>query len=110
MTRPNVYDLTDGGPGVSVTNYEVRYRAAERMRLLNLDRYIRSHMSTEDQGRNESECTNAAIGNALCDGGPLPWNYHEAFPNNRDIAEVGLEEYKHKVDETMRMPGQYLTK
>ena len=31
QVRPNVFDLTDGGPGVSVTNHEVKYRAAERI-------------------------------------------------------------------------------
>ena len=38
-------------------------------------------MSTEDQGKNEAERTNAAVGNALCDGGALPWQYVEPFPD-----------------------------
>jgi hypothetical protein len=101
LPRPNVYDLTDGGPGVSVTNHEVRYRAAERIRIHNLDRYGRSHMSTHDQGKNEAERTNAAIGNALCDGGPLPWQYVEPFPDG-NVENVTLEEYKEQVEEAMK--------
>ena len=54
-------------------------------------------MSTEDQGRNESERTHAAIGNALCDGGLLLWNYHEAL-TEKDIDNVSLEEFKEEID------------
>ena len=101
--RPNVYDLTDGGPGVSITNHEVKYRAVERIKIHNIDRYIRTHMSTEDQGKNESERTNAAIGNAMCDGGSLPWKYFEPFGPDQNIADVSLDEcIKCVVDETMK--------
>ena len=55
MVRPNAFDLTDGGPGVSVTNHEVKYRAAERFRIHNLDSYLRTHIATADQGRNIAE-------------------------------------------------------
>ena len=100
VVRPNAFDLTDGGPGVSFTNHEVKYRSAEGFCIHNLDCYIRSHMATEDQGRNESECINAAIGNALCDGAPLPWDFYQAFPDGINGKDIALDEYKKTVEET----------
>ena len=58
-------------------------------------------MSTEDQGKNEAERTNAAIGNALCDGGVLPRQYVEPFPDG-NVDDVSLDDYKHRVDEAMK--------
>jgi hypothetical protein len=70
-----VGELTDAGPGVGVSNYEVKFRMAEVSRMHKTVRRTRVHRATGDSGQNESERTNACIGEALVDGGPLCWDY-----------------------------------
>ena len=43
VIKPRWSELTDTGPGVSVTNFDVKVRAAEMCHLWNLDYYIRLH-------------------------------------------------------------------
>jgi hypothetical protein len=64
-------------------------------------------MSTEDQGENESERTNAAIGNALCDGGPLPWDHFKAFPDG-NLDNISLEHYKDTLDAIAKQNAWYV--
>ena len=64
-------ELTDGGPGVGVSNFEVRFRDAEIALLHNSDQRARLHRATNDSGQNEAERSNACIGDALVDGGSL---------------------------------------
>ena len=42
--RPCVLCHTDKGPGVAITNYEVRFRDAEQVRMYNLDWKMRVHI------------------------------------------------------------------
>lgn len=88
--KPNAMELTDGGPRVSVGNYDVKCRCAEQARIYNLDRHGRFHMCREDQGRNEEERSNAAIGNALVDGGIIDWEHNEIG----DVSQLTWEQYK----------------
>jgi len=59
--RPRVLIHTDKGPGVSVTNYEVKFRDAEMVRIHNLDWQMRAHYAVNDPC--PAERTNACIGN-----------------------------------------------
>ena len=103
ILKPNVYELTDAGPGVSVHNRDVKFRAAERVRIHNLDRYGRSHMAQEDQGRNEAERTTAVIGNALVNGGPIQWQFHKMFDGNKDrLLSSTLDEYEAEKERVMQ--------
>ena len=69
-------ELTDAGPGVGVSNYEVTFRMTEMSRIHNTLRRTRVHRSRDDSGQNESERTNACIGEALVDGGSMTWEFH----------------------------------
>ncbi|XP_035690603.1 uncharacterized protein LOC118425678 [Branchiostoma floridae] len=72
---PQLLELTDAGPGVGVSNFEVRFRAAERARVHSTDLLCRVHRAREDSGQNEAERLNASMGDALCDGGTIRWQY-----------------------------------
>ena len=74
-----ILELTDGGPGVGVSNFEVRFRDAEIALLHNSDRRARLHRATNDSGQNEAERSNACKGDALVDGGSLKWEYYEQY-------------------------------
>ena len=79
IVRPRWCDLTDAGPGVGVSNFEVKFRDAELCRVFNSDHRIRVHQSRGDSGQNEAERTNSAIGDAVVDGATIEWEKHEQF-------------------------------
>ena len=70
------HQATDAGPGVGVSNLEVRFRDIEIARIHSSDRVNRIHRAPGDSGQNEAERSNAAIGDALVDGSALKWNYY----------------------------------
>ena len=74
--KPCILKLTDRGPGVEMSNFEVRFRDAEIALLHNSDRRARVVGATNDSGQNEAECSNACIDDALVDGGSLKWEYY----------------------------------
>jgi hypothetical protein len=96
VVKPRKLDLTDAGPGVGVSNIEVRYRDAELARIQSSDYRARIHRSRGDSGQNEAERTNAAIGDAIVDGATLPWEKHKVFDNmNEDhIQNLSVQEYE----------------
>ena len=53
--KPRIAYLTDVGPGVGVSNFEVRSRDAELARLWNSDYRVRVHRSREDSGQGEAK-------------------------------------------------------
>ena len=56
------------GPGVGVSNNEVKFRDAEMCRrIFGSDYRIRLHRAREDSGQNEAERTNSAAADAVCD-------------------------------------------
>ena len=58
----DILDLTDAGPGVGISNLQVRYRDAEIARMHRSKRRNRIHRARNDSSQNEAERTNAAIG------------------------------------------------
>ena len=58
--RPRVMEESDACPGVGVSNHQVRFRSAEKVRIENLDYFIRIHRATGDC-QNPVECTHAAV-------------------------------------------------
>ena len=96
-----VAELTDAGPGVGVSNHEVRYRMAEITRLHKTHRRTRVHRATGDSAQNESERTNACIGEALVDGGPLHWNYFDVQEcyGREELDAMTKEELESKEEE-----------
>ncbi|XP_070539440.1 uncharacterized protein [Ptychodera flava] len=101
--RPIVCELTDAGPGVGIRNHDVRFRSAERIRIHNIDRMTRLHLARGDSSYNEVERTNAAIGNALVDGGGIKWDYHSPFEDlsPEEIQQLPLDDYTVRIENAM---------
>ena len=57
-------EWTDAGPGVGITNHDVKYRIAKRIRIMNADYLIRLHLSNGDSSHNEVERCQGFVGNA----------------------------------------------
>ena len=94
--KPRWVDLTDAGPGVGVSNYEVRFRDAELARIHNSDYRVRCHRSRGDSGQGEAERTNSAISDALVDGATLEWEKHKRFEDltKEEIKNMSLHTYE----------------
>ena len=59
--KPWISELTDGGPGVGMSNFEVRFTDAEISLLHNSDQSARLHHATNHSGQNEVERSNTSI-------------------------------------------------
>ena len=73
----HILQATDAGPGVGVTNIEVKYRDIEMSRINSWTHMNRIHRAPHDSGQNEAEPSNTAIGEALVDGRALHWEYFQ---------------------------------
>lgn len=100
--KPRWCDLTDAGPGVGVSNLEVRFRDAEMARIWNSDYRIRVHRAREDSGQ-EDERTNAAVGDAVIDGGTIKWDYFQRFDDlsDEEVQNMTLSSYEQYEDNRM---------
>ena len=94
--KPRWADFTDAGPGVGVSNYEVRFCDAELARIHNSDYRVRCHRSRGDSGQGEAERTNSAISDALVDGATLEWEKHKRFEDltKEEIKNMSLHKYE----------------
>jgi len=94
--KPRWTDLTDAGPGVGVSNYEIRFRDAELARIHNSDYRVRCHRSRGDSGQGEAERTNSAISDALVDGAMLKWEKYRRFEDlsEDEIKAMSLHSYE----------------
>ena len=88
--RPIWAGLTDAGPGVGISNWEVRFRDAEMARMWQSDR------SRNDSHMNEAERTNSAIGDALADEGTIEWERHKLFDglSDQQISLLTVNEFE----------------
>ena len=128
LPKSQFFEWTDAGPGVSVSNYDVKLRIAQRIRILNMDYYIRHHLAPGDSSQNEVERAQSFIADGLCDGGSLQWEYKKMFdglsdeelgelsPNDIEELELKImkfnaikvcEEVSHRLDGAPG-PGGYL--
>ena len=97
--KPRWCDLTDRGPGVAVSNYDVRFRNAKMSRMWNSDYHIRLHLSRNDSHSNEAERTNSAIGDSSVDGETIEWEHVKLFDgiSDEEISKMTLSEFdKHQ--------------
>ena len=104
LPKTQFIEWTDAGPGVSVSNHDVRLRIAQRIRILNMDYYIRHHLAQSDSSQNEVERAQSYIADALCDGGSLQWEYRKMFErlsmedieelSSNDVEELELKRMK----------------
>lgn len=53
--KSKVVDLTDAGPGMGITNHEVKFRTIEEIRMCDYDYYVRHHLALGDSSHNEVE-------------------------------------------------------
>lgn len=94
VMKSRIHKFTDAGPGVGVTNHDVRFRIADIIILTNLDYYIRHHLANDDSSQNEVERIQSYVGDAICDGGPLKWEYKQPYEgfSNEQLNEISLDE------------------
>ena len=87
----HILQATDAGPGVGVTNIEVKYRDIEMSRINSW-----THRASHDSGQNEVERSNAAIGEALVDGRGLHWEYFQPTDliSEEELKKLLVEEMK----------------
>ena len=108
--KPRWADLTDAGPGVGVSNYEVRFRDAELARIHNSDYRVRCHRSRGDSGQDEAERTNSAISDALVDGATLEWEKYRRFEDlsEEEIKQMSLQSYEEYEKKRMEKNAWYV--
>ncbi|CAB4000377.1 nuclease HARBI1 [Paramuricea clavata] len=99
IVQPRWCDLTDAGPGVGVSNFEVKFRDAELCRIFNSDHRIHVHHSRGDSGQNEAERTNSAIGDVVVDGATIEW---EKFKRFESLSEEEIEALSYYSDSDLR--------
>ena len=92
----HILQATDAGPGVVVTNIEVKYRDIEMSRINSWTYMNRIHRAPHDSGQNEAERSNAAIGEALVDGRALHWEYFQPTDliSEEELKTLTVEEMK----------------
>ena len=66
--KPRWCDLSDAGPGVVVSNFDVQFRDAELARMWGSNYRIRLHLSRNDSHSSEAERSNSAIADSVVDG------------------------------------------
>ena len=94
-------EWTDAGPGVGITNHDVKYRIAQRIRIMNADYLIRLHLSNGDSSHNEVERCQGFVGDAVCDGGSIEWEYKKLLDDQsleelQKMTSSELESYELK--------------
>ena len=102
--KKDILKLTDAGLGVGCSNMEARYRDTEMVWTLNSDRVNRVHRARDDSGKSEAEISNACVREALVDGGPVKWKYHEAldYLTKDEIEEFSIDDIKKCEEEAMK--------
>ena len=62
--------------------------------LTNLDYYIRHHLAADDSSQNEVERMQSYVGDAICDGGPIDWEYKEQYEGlcEDQLNEMSIED------------------
>ena len=101
--KRKVLDLTDAGPGVGISNHAVLYRVCAEILICKYDYYMRVHLAPGDSSNNEVERVQSSIGDAICDGGALIWDY---FPKFSDVTDEEISNWtvqEHEIYEWERM-------
>ena len=103
--KPRWCDLSDAGPGVAVSNFDIQFRYAELARMWGGDYRIRLHLSRNDTRSNKTERTNSAIADSVVDGQTIEWEFHKLFDGISDdkIEAMTLQELERHQDERMKL-------
>ena len=112
VVKPRWYDNSDAGPGVGITNFEVKFRDAELTMLYERDYACRLHSARGSSGDNEAERTNSAVGDSIVDGATLQWNKFQKFHNLTDdeIANLTIQDYDSHEETRMEMNAWWVAK
>ena len=112
VVKPRWFENSDAGPGVGVSNFDVRFRDAELTLLYEGDYACRVHSARGSSGDNEAERTNSAVGDSIVDGATLQWNKYPKFYNLSDdqIAKLTLQEYDSEEEKRMEMNAWWVLK
>ena len=94
VLRPRIFEQTDAGPGVGISNKQVIYRAAESVRIHQLDYYARIHRASGDC-QNPVERTQASVGKAIANGDRIHWEHKPMFHGltEDEKSSMSLEDY-----------------
>jgi hypothetical protein len=94
--KPRVAYLTDAGPGVGVSNFEVKFRDAEIARMYNSDYRVRVHRSRGDSGQGEAERTNSAIADSVVDGATIEWETIKRYEGmtSEQISQMSVKQFE----------------
>ena len=92
-------EWTDAGPGVGVTNHDVQFRTAQKLRIINADYLIRLHLANGGSAQNEVERCQGYVGDAICDRGILEREYKKLLDDKnlehlRKMTSEELKEYE----------------
>ena len=103
--KPRWVDITDGGPGVAVSNFDVRFRDCEMARMWKSDYRLRIHLSWNDSHSNEAESSNSAIADSVVDGGTIDWEKVKLFDNLSDaeISAMSINDFDAHQRQHMRV-------
>ena len=103
--KPRWCDLSDAGPGIAVSKFDVHFRDAELARMWGSVYRKILHLSRNDSHSNEAERTNSAIADSVVDGQTTEWEFHKLFDGISDdkIEAMILQEFERHQDERMKL-------
>ena len=110
IVKPMWCDLTDAGPGVGISNFEVRFRDAELCQIYNSDHRIRLHRSRGDTGQGEAERTNSAIGDSIVDGSTIEWEKFKKFEglSKEAVKSLKVQDFERLEKERMQTDAWFV--
>ena len=102
--KSRIHEFTDAGPGVGITNHDVKIRCAEIILLTGIDYYIRHHLANGDSSQNEVERCQSYVGDAICDGGALIWEYKSSYEGltEEQISAMSFDELEKSEHDRMK--------
>lgn len=102
--KSRIHEFTDAGPGVGVTNLDVRLCMAQIIAITDVDYFVRHHLSNGDSSYNEVERCQSYVGDAICDGGPIQWEYKECYEglSGEQLDGMTLEELEESEHQRMK--------
>ncbi|CAB4043545.1 Transient receptor potential cation channel subfamily A member 1 [Paramuricea clavata] len=102
--KSRLVDFTDTGPGLGITNHEVKIRSVEEIRIMNYDYYICHHLAPGDSSHNEIERIQSYVGDAVCDDGSLTWEHKTKSDvlSNLDVSNITTSQFEELELERMK--------
>ena len=103
--KPRWCDLSDAGPGVAVSNFDVQFRDAKLARMWGSEYRIRLRLTRNDSHSNEAERTNSAIADSVVNGQTVEWSFQKLFDVIIDgkIEAMTLKEFERHQDKRMKL-------